>query len=575
MSPETKNCQNCKNDFIIESEDFLFYQKIKVPPPTFCPECRFFRRLIWRNERRLYHRNCALCSKKTISVYSPESIFNVYCVDCWKKDEWDPQTYALDVDFNKDFFTQFNELFKNVPRPAVGQNGKNINSEYANMIQDVKNVYLSYSVIWDSENIFYSNNISKSKDIYDTYLAQDSNIIYECIDSTKNYDCAFCDFSSNCVSSRFLINCRNCQDCIGCVNLRNKRFCILNEQYSKEEYEKKLKDLNLGNYETLVNFQKEFYKFNLKLPRQYGHILNSINSTGDNIFSSKNAKYCFSCAGVENVKYGFRCPGGLKDAMDVTHKGRGELIYEHATGGSDLGNNLFFTIYGMPALINSEYTDYCGSSADLFGCVGLKNKQYCILNKQYSKEKYFEMIEKIKKHMNDMPYVGKVGHIYKYGEFFPPEFSPFSYTESVLFDLMPKDKEFLTKFGIDYGEVEVKRYMPTIKAEELPIDIKDTKEDITEHIIQCSVSGKSYRILQSEFEFYKRMDLPLPRLHQDERYKKRLERLNPMKLWHRSCMCDKDKHGHAGKCTEEFETSYAPDRPEIVYCEGCYNKEVY
>ena len=32
---ETKSCQNCKNDFIIEPDDFAFYDKIKVPPPTF------------------------------------------------------------------------------------------------------------------------------------------------------------------------------------------------------------------------------------------------------------------------------------------------------------------------------------------------------------------------------------------------------------------------------------------------------------------------------------------------------------------------------------------------------------
>ncbi len=28
-------------------------------------------------------------------------------------------------------------------------------------------------------------------------------------------------------------------------------------------------------------------------------------------------------------------------------------------------------------------------------------------------------------------------------------------------------------------------------------------------------------------------------------------------------------------CQNEFETSYAPDRPEIVYCERCYQQEVY
>ncbi|MFH1193084.1 MAG: hypothetical protein V1656_02080 [Candidatus Jorgensenbacteria bacterium] len=32
-------------------------------------------------------------------------------------------------------------------------------------------------------------------------------------------------------------------------------------------------------------------------------------------------------------------------------------------------------------------------------------------------------------------------------------------------------------------------------------------------------------------------------------------------------------HG-GGKCPNEFETSYAPERKEIVYCESCYNAEV-
>jgi hypothetical protein len=41
-------------------------------------------------------------------------------------------------------------------------------------------------------------------------------------------------------------------------------------------------------------------------------------------------------------------------------------------------------------------------------------------------------------------------------------------------------------------------------------------------------------------------------------------------------MCNKENHiNHQGKCNVEFETSYAPDRSEIVYCEKCYQQEVY
>ena len=107
MDKEFKNlvrgCQNCKQDFTIEPDDFLFYEKIKVPPPTFCPECRMVRRMLWRNERYLYKSNCDLCKKGIISVYPAQNNFPVYCCDCWWGDKWDSSVYGVDYDFQNHF----------------------------------------------------------------------------------------------------------------------------------------------------------------------------------------------------------------------------------------------------------------------------------------------------------------------------------------------------------------------------------------------------------------------------------------------------------------------------------------
>ncbi len=35
----------------------------------------------------------------------------------------------------------------------------------------------------------------------------------------------------------------NCKFCIGCIGLRNKEYCILNKQYTKEEREKKADEI--------------------------------------------------------------------------------------------------------------------------------------------------------------------------------------------------------------------------------------------------------------------------------------------------------------------------------------------
>ena len=129
MQNETKNCQNCKKDFTIESEDFKFYEKIKVPPPTFCPDCRLIRRLTWRNERSLYRRICNLCEKKIIAMYHSSSPFPVYCRECWYGDGWDPASFAREYDMQKPFFEQYKEFSNTVPRLALWQRNV-INSDY-------------------------------------------------------------------------------------------------------------------------------------------------------------------------------------------------------------------------------------------------------------------------------------------------------------------------------------------------------------------------------------------------------------------------------------------------------------
>src|SRR3989344_554759 len=55
MNSEIKQCQNCKKSFTIEPEDFAFYEKMKVPAPTWCPECRLQRRLSFLNFIYLYN----------------------------------------------------------------------------------------------------------------------------------------------------------------------------------------------------------------------------------------------------------------------------------------------------------------------------------------------------------------------------------------------------------------------------------------------------------------------------------------------------------------------------------------
>ena len=76
---------------------------------------------------------------------------------------------------------------------------------------------------------------------------------------------------------------------------------------------------------------------------------------------------------------------------------------------------------------------------------------------------------------------------------------------------------------------------------------------------------QTFRIIKQELDFYRTFQIPLPRLHPDERYRRRIAQRNPRKLWDCTCM----------KCGKTIKTTHAPDRTEVVYCEECYLQAVY
>ena len=144
---EKRTCQNCKAEFVIEPEDFKFYEKISVPPPTWCPECRMVRRMMFRNERTLYRRKCDLCEKDTLSIYSNSAPFVIYCYECFYSDRWDPLSYGQPYDFNKPFFQQFLELQLRTPKLALLKSHDLVNSEYTNHVAASKNCYLIFASV--------------------------------------------------------------------------------------------------------------------------------------------------------------------------------------------------------------------------------------------------------------------------------------------------------------------------------------------------------------------------------------------------------------------------------------------
>lgn len=570
-------CQNCKKGFSESLYSKEIRESLGAPQPTWCPECRFIRRLMWRNERAYYKRACDLCKKNIISLYPAESSFPVYCHECYNGDGWDRFALGKEYDFSQPFFVQYKELLSKTPRVAMYQY-ESTKSEYANFIGHSNNIYLSMSVVDQSENVFYSKNITHSTNLYDCLDCLTCENCYENIGCTSNYGCQFAVNSKNCVSSQYLFDCQNCTDCFMSSNLRNKQYYIRNQQVSKEEYAKFMEGLKLGVISP-AQLEKEFYELYENSIHRYANNINAVDSTGDNL---KNVKSCFNSFSIsdgENLAYCHRTPG-LKESADVNNMMWSARGYEYSSGGAQGSSDMRFSTNMFRGNLDTEYADHCGSCSHIFGCISLKNAEYCILNKKYSKEEYEKLVPEIRKQMDEMPFTDEQGRVFKYGEFFPPALSMFAYNETTAQEYFPKSEASASEFGVAWKNRTKTDYGSLISPQELRGLNRSDAASITGKAVACDGSAETlcsgaYRILPEELDFYNRFNIPLPTQCPNCRYFKRLNAFcNPLKLWQKKCMCQSEKHDHGSACENQFQTTYGPERKELVYCESCYQKEV-
>ena len=163
--------------------------------------------------------------------------------------------------------------------------------------------------------------------------------------------------------------------------------------------------------------EKEIFQLKKEAIHKANRNERSINCTGDHIQDSKNCYSCFFVNASENLAYSI---GGLKnrDSYDLVGGNGSELSYD------TWGLSAYNTKFSMNAdfLRDCEYCDLCENCSNCFACIGLKNRSFCIFNKQYGEEEYWRVVDIIK---TDMLVRGE------YGEFFPPEVCPVPYNISL------------------------------------------------------------------------------------------------------------------------------------------------
>lgn len=257
-SDYTYNTDQCKNCYLIANavgnEDCMYGRDLygnqncvdcdHILKCTLCYECL--------NSKECWNcthlQDCANCADCDVGYYLKDCQNCIGCVDLRKK-----KFCIFNEQFSEEEFfrrkktltpseieEKFEELEQKTPRVfAIQLNCENCIGE---SIFNSKNIYPGFDVN-GCQDCMYIEETKDVKDSVDISFIEHAELCYECSCNYIMYNCNFCFMCSNCTNLDYCELCFNCKDCFGCIGLNHKQHCILNRQYSREEYLKRVTEL--------------------------------------------------------------------------------------------------------------------------------------------------------------------------------------------------------------------------------------------------------------------------------------------------------------------------------------------
>jgi hypothetical protein len=263
------------------------------------------------------------------------------------------------------------------------------NSDYCEDVFDVKDCYWCFN---GAELQGCSYNTDGYKEVDDVEC--DNGVRAErCFESTDFAECTDCNYIELCVRCYNLNYCYMCQDtndCFCCANLNHKSYCIENVQYTKKEYQQKLKELKK---ETPTYILKRLEELKQKFPKVNSYYDDATNSDyADYVYFVKDLYYCFDSSNSQSSGF-MNLSHYCQNVWDATYA----LNCQHSAGisySSDCYGS--YELEKCGRCYNSYYLYHCNDCHDCFGCAYLDHKQFCILNVQYTEEEYFMKLAELK-----------------------------------------------------------------------------------------------------------------------------------------------------------------------------------
>lgn len=292
------------------------------------------------------------------------------------------------------FIKDFQQLYLSTPQ-IHNWTRQSTNCEYGDIIVVSKNSYLCFNCS-NLENCFYCYFSRHNVDCSDLMFCDHCSLCFDCTDCLRCYNSNNMEWSEGCTDCAYCYNGKSLSDCFGCVNMSHAQYCIFNEKYTREEYERKVKVIKSWPQ---AKIDKELQELKYKHPRVYMHQNMTENCFGDYVINSKNCYYIFDSNGCEDCMYitDTVLEKGCKDSADCGPIGNTlEQCYDCAYCGY-----LFDCkhIYWADYIKQCEWCINLWDSEFCFGCVYGKNWKYRVLNKEYEPEEWKKKVAEAKREL--------------------------------------------------------------------------------------------------------------------------------------------------------------------------------
>ncbi|MEK9131094.1 MAG: hypothetical protein AAB429_03190 [Patescibacteria group bacterium] len=541
--------------WMMTEEEIGWYKKFGAPPSMYSPLTRMKWLSAFRTSFEIFWNKHAFTGEPILSYVHPDIQIPIVSDQEWHDlDVGATPEYQREIDLARPVLEQCRDLVHVVPMGARRE-WKNIVNTIGVGMWDVEDCYIVFSTVRAKRAMYTYYCLENCEDIVQGTFVMTSQNCFGCTRIDRCHSCNFALESRDCINCSFIFDCRNCEDCFGATNLRNKKYVLFNEQLTKEEYQKRMTEVDLSSTREFETWKQEFSRlvsektiwpenFSVSVQDCIGEgMMDSLNASGFLMDKAKDIKdgwIIFDSEHLESVVISYNSQDCYNTAVALSaHNIKFSFIADHS---SDV-----------------EYCFNCRNVEHCFGCVGLNRKSYCIFNKQYTQEEYWSKLDEVKCAMLDRG---------EYGKFFPAALSALGVKYGFNYVVAPFSADELIKIGgRDDDPIAGMRFAPydvnapTSNIDDVPDRIADVGDEWIGKQFFDAEANRRFSVNAAELAYRKEHGYPFPRCH----YTARLKDLVA------SCNGPLQEKAACAKCQKEIMTSQSTVYPKrMIYCKPCY-----